>query len=328
MINLALIGLGDWGKNYLSTINAFPNCRIKYLCSTSSRYLQTFKKDYVITTNFEELFKFQDIDGVIVATPGSTHYQIAEGFLKKGFNLLIEKPLVTNYNDSLKLKELKNKTTSKILVGHIYLFDPAYIKTKELLKDIGPIKSISYGAENNGPFRTDISILWDLGPHAISLILDICDKTPYQVVAWGLKNLRPKSQLFDLVALRLKFSDQNDTFIKLSWLYPIKRRELVIVGSKSTLVYNDLLPNRITLYENMGPDIKEKNLIKKIPNIKYPNYEHRLPLEVELGEFIEAIGKNQDLNRSNLDFGIKVTKILHLAERSIKNEGEAMNVDF
>jgi len=328
MINLALIGLGDWGKNYLSTIKAFPNCRIKYLCSTSSTNLQIFKKDYIVTTNFKELLKFQDIDGVIIATPGSTHYQIAEEFLKKGFNLLIEKPLVTKYNDSLRLKELKNKTTSKILVGHVYLFDPAYIKTKKLLKDIGSIKSISYEAENNGPFRTDMSILWDLGPHAISLIMDIYDKAPYQIMAWGLENLRPKTGLFDLVTLRLKFSDQNEAFIKLSWLYPIKRRELIIVGSKSTLVYNDLLTNRVILFENMGPDIKGDNLIKKLPNIKYPSYERRLPLEVELGEFIEAIEKNQDINRSNLDFGIKVTKILHLTEQSIKNEGEVMNVSF
>lgn len=328
MINLALIGIGKWGRNYLSTIKAFPNCRIKYLCSSTAANLQEYKDDYVVTTDFKELFKYQDIDGVIIATSGSTHYQITEEFLKKGFNLLIEKPLVTKYTDLLRLKELKNKTTSKILVGHVYLFDPAYIKTKELLKDIGQIKSISYESVNNGPFRTDMSILWDLGPHAVSLILDIYDKTPYQVVAWGLENLRPKLKLFDLVTLRLKFSDQNDAFIKLNWLYPIKRRELVIVGSKSTLVYNDLLPNRVTLFENMGPDILGKDLIKKLPNIKYPSYEHRLPLEVELGEFIEAIEKNQDLARSNLDFGIKVTKILHLAEQSIKNKGEAVNVSF
>lgn len=328
MINFALIGIGEWGKNYLSTIKAFPDCRIKYLCSLNSANLQQYKKNYITTTNFKDLFKFQDIDGVIIATSGSEHYKIAKQFLERGFNLLIEKPLVTKYSDSLKLKELKNKTNSKILVGHIYLFDPAYIKTKELLKDIGSIKFISYEAENNGPFRADMSILWDLGPHAISLILDVYDKTPYQVIAWGLKNLRPKLQLFDLVTLRLKFSDQNDAFIKLSWLYPIKRRELVIVGSKSTLVYNDLLPNRVTLFENMGPDIIGKDLIKKLPNIKYPTYEHRLPLEVEIGEFIEAIKRNQDIYRSNLDFGIKVTKILHLAEQSIKNEGKAVNVDF
>lgn len=328
MINLALIGTGKWGRNYLSTIKAFPNCRIKYICSSKTTNPQGQKGDYVIVANYRELFKFKDIDGVIIATPGSTHYQIAEEFLKEGLNLLIEKPLVTKYNDSLKLRELKNKTTSKILVGHVYLFDPAYIKAKELLKDIGPVKSTSYEAGNNGPFRTDMSVLWDLGPHAISLILDVCNKTPYQIIAWGFEGLRPKTGLFDLVALRLKFSDQNDAFIRLNWLSPIKRRELIIVGSKSTIVYNDLLPSRVILYENMGPDIIGRDLVKKEPSIKYPSYNHRLPLEAELGEFIDAIKKNRGINKSNLDFGIKVTKILHLAEQSIRNEGEAMNVKF
>lgn len=329
MINLALIGLGEWGKNYLSTVKAFPDCRIKYLCSTSAAKLQPFKKKYIVTTNFKELSKFEDIDGVIIATPGSTHYKVTEEFLKKGFNLLIEKPLVIKYEDSLKLKGLKNKTSSKILVGHIYLFDPAYMKTKELLKDIGEIKSVSYTGENNGPFRTDMSILWDLGPHAISIILDLFDKkTLYQVAGWGVESLRPKSNLFDDVVLRLKFFDQNAIFIKLSWLHPLKKRELVIVGSKSTLIYNDLLTSRVILFENMGPDIIGNNLIKKLPNIKYPAYEHRLPLEVELGEFIEAIEENKDINKSNLDFGIKVTKILHLAEQSINKGGKTMNVSF
>lgn len=327
MINLALIGLGNWGKNYLSTINAFPDCRIKYLCSTSPISLQPYKKDYVITTDYKELLKYDDIDGVIIATPGSTHYHIAEEFLKKDYNLLIEKPLATTYTDSVKLNKLRNKTTGKILVGHVYLFDPAYIKTKELIKDIGEIKSISYEAENNGPFRSDMSILWDLGPHAISLILDIYNKSPNKILAWGFENLRPKLKLFDLISIRLKFFDQNDVFIKLSWLYPIKRRELIIVGSKSTIIYNDLLPNRITLYENIGPDVQGQNLIKKIPNIKYPSYEHKLPLEIELGEFIKSIKGNKDISRSNLDFSIKITKILHLAEQSINNSGKEIDVD-
>lgn len=327
MKNLALIGIGEWGKNYLSTIKAFPDCRIKYLCASSYKSLQEYKKEYVITTNFKELFRFKDIDGVIIVTPGSTHYEIAEEFLKKNFNLLIEKPLVTKYTDILKLEKIKNKTTSKVLVGHIYLFDPAYIKVKKLIKDLGQIKSISYVAENNGPFRTDMSVLWDLGPHAISLILDIY-KTPHQIAAWGLKYLRPKTELLDLVAIKLKFPDQKDIFVKLSWLAPIKRRELVIVGRNSTVVYSDLLPNRVILYENMGPDIKGKDLIRKTPLIKYPSYEHKLPLEVELREFIKAIEKKKHINRSNLDFGIKVTKILFLAEQSIKNKGESINVNL
>lgn len=328
MINLALIGIGKWGKNYLATIKAFPDCRIKYLCSASSRNLKPFKKNYIITTNFKELFNLQDIDGVIIATPGSTHFPIAQEFVKRGFNVLIEKPLAIKYADSLKLKELKKQTNTKILIGHVYLFDPAYLKTKELIKDIGPVKSISYEAENNGPYRNDMSVLWDLGPHAISLILDIYNKLPYQITAWGFKSLRPKTKLFDLVSLKLKFSGQNEAFIKLSWLYPFKRRELVIIGSKSALVYNDLLSNKITLYESMWPDIKEEYLIRKKPIIKYPTYANRLPLEVELGEFIGAIKKNQDINRSDLDFGIRVTKVLHFAEQSIKKEGKAINVSF
>lgn len=309
MINLALIGIGDWGRNYLSTIKAFPNCQIKYVCSRSPEKLLPFNENFIKTTNFKELLKYQDIDGVIIATPGSTHYQIAKELLKKGFNLLIEKPLTINYKDTLKLK-----TSAKVLVGHIYLFDPAFLKAKQLLKKIGPIQYVSYEAINKGPYRSDMSVLWDLGPHPISLLLDIYQKDPIQIQAWGINCLKLKSKLLDMVMLKMKFPDKTQAFVKISWLSPIKRRELTIVGVKSTLVYNDLQPNRLTLFENMGS------------KVKHPSYPHRLPLEVELGEFIDAISKNRAIERSNLDFGIRVTKLLSFAEQSIRKEGAIIDV--
>lgn len=316
MINLALIGIGEWGKNYLSTIRAFSNCRIKYICSKSLKSLGQIDDSFVKTTNYKDLLKFKDIDGVIIATPGSTHYTIAKEFLKKGFNLLIEKPLTTDYRQAVELKKLKSKTEAKVLIGHIYLFDPAYIQMKKLFKQIGSLRHVSYEAVNHGPFDSDISVLWDLGPHAVSLLLDVYEQNPVKMKAWATNSLKPNTKLFDAVYMELEFPNQNLSFVKISRLSPIKRRELIVVGRMGTLVYNDLHPDRLTLFEGKQEQFKGKDI----------TYNHRLPLEIELGEFINWLSKKQAIIRSNLDFGVKVTYLLNLVEESILKDGEAANV--
>lgn len=326
MINLALIGLGQWGKNYLSAIKAFSDCRVKYICSTTLDGFTQSNNGYITTTNFRELFKYKDMDGVIIATSGSTHFQIAKEFLARGFNLLIEKPLTTDYKTALRLKNLKDKTPAKVLVGYIYLFDPAYLQAKKLLKQIGSLQYVSYEAINNGPFRSDMSVLWDLGSHAISLLLDLYEQVPIKIQAWAQDCLRTKTELYDVVYLKMEFPDSCPAFVKISWLSPIKRRELTVVGTESTLIYNDLQTDRLILFEGMGPQLKGQDVIKKVPKIKYPLYDHKLPLEIELGEFIQAISKNQTIRKSDLDFGVKVTQLLDIAEKSIRRNGEEINV--
>ncbi len=323
MITLAIIGIGAWGKNYISALKSFKDCKIKYLCSSTEETLKTFQGDYVKTTNYKDLLAYKDIDGVIIATPNATHYEIAYNFLKKGVNLLIEKPLVESYSQSLKLKSLQQKTNAKVLIGHTYLFDPAYVKAKELVKSLGKIRYISYEGLNNGPYRANTSTLWDVGPHAVSLCLDIHQKEPTEVSAWALDSLNKKNKLYDFSFIKLKFSDQVEVFIKISWLYPIKKRELIIVGSKNSIMYDAVAEKRITYYKNMISPIITKHKKNNV-EISYPSYNSNMPLESEIKEFIDAIRNNKNIRRSSLDFGIRVTRIINLAEQSIINAGKSI----
>lgn len=326
MITLALVGIGNWGKNFLSTVKNIPDCQIKYICSKTDKKLKLLDGNYHKTTNYKDLFKFSDIDGVIIATSGSTHFAIASEFLKKGFNILIEKPLTLNYQDALKLQTLKNKTDSKVLVGHVYLFDPAFKKTKELFKNLGKIRYISYESVNQGPFRDDMSILWDMGPHPISMLLDLFGKEPKEIQAWGLNTLRYKTNLFDTVVIDLKFSNVSWISIKISWLAPFKRRELIIVGEKDGLLYNDLSGKKITYYKNIVPDISDGKLINNESAELFPSYTEGQPLEIEVKEFIGAIKEGRDVKLSDLNFGVKVIKLLQLAEESIKDNSKVKTV--
>lgn len=326
MINLALIGVGNWGRNFITTVNNLGDCKIKYVCSKTDKNLKLLKGNFFKTTNYKELFKFSDIHGVIIATSGSTHFEIAKEFLKKGFNLLIEKPLALNYSDALILKSLKEKTGAKVLVGHVYLFDPAYIATKELFNKLGEIRYISYESVNNGPYRDDMSILWDMGPHPISILLDLYQQEPLQIRAWALDKLRPKKNLLDIVFMRLKFLDGSEVFIKISWLSPFKRRELIIVGNKEAIVYNDLEEKKVTYYKNTGPKIINGDAIKTNSEREYPSYGSETPLQMEIKEFVEAIKENREIKKSDLDFGVRVTRLLEAAEQSINDNDKVIEI--
>ncbi len=260
MINLALIGVGKWGKNYLSTVENIPDCQIKY----------TRTRDY------QDLLYKDDIDGVIIATPGSTHFAIASEFLKKGFNLLIEKPLTTNFEEAEKLLDLWTDKKPKVLVGITYLYHPLYQELKNKISEIGEIKSLSFEGLSS-PIRDDISILWDWGPHAVSLFLDLVKSPVSKASGEGQR---------DKASLSIEFENGVKAVVQMKWIHPEKVRKLIVAGDKKTIEV----------------DFSQPALVP--------------PLTVEVKEFISAIKNNTPIT-SDLEFGVKVTKILFSIDSKI-----------
>lgn len=312
MINLALIGVGQWGKNFITTIDTIPNSRLKYICATSSDTLNALSGKYIKTNDYKDLYKYSDIDGIIIATPGSTHFKIASEFIKRDFNVLIEKPLSTNYKDALNLQKIFNEKKVKVLIGHTLLYNPAFAVFQNLSKKIGKIRYIKFNMGNFGPFRSDISVLWDWGPHAISACLAILNKEPIKLRAWGLKSLKLKTNLYDTVLINLSYEAGLEVLAEVSWIFPLKKREIIIVGENDSIIFDDMKDNKLTYFKNLG---EEKSLIS------YPSYPKGAPLTIEVIDFINSIEKNsKPLSDTNL--GVKIAQILSLAELSIKKGGE------
>ncbi len=238
MITLALIGVGRWGGNFLNTVKRMNTCNIKYIASRSVKTISQLPSQYIKTTNYKDFLKCSDIDGVIIATPGSTHYEIIKTFLSTKQPMLVEKPFTTNYKNALNIRKLV-KGKPNIMVGHIYLYNPAYLTVKKLVPRIGKLRYISFKGYNYGPFRNDMSALWEWAPHGVSICLDLIDDQPLEVTAWVLNSLRPKTKLYDNIQIQLKFKNGIVSLLEFGWLYPYKRRELIIYGSKSTILFDD-----------------------------------------------------------------------------------------
>lgn len=260
MITFALIGLGKWGKNYLSTVQNIPNCQIKY----------------VKTRDYQDLLIKDDIDGVIIATPSSTHFEIACQFLEKGFNMIVEKPLTTSIKQAEKLLTVWQEEKSVVLVGFTYLYHPAFQHLKNNLSKLGEVQSISFEGLNS-PIRHDVSVLWDWGPHAVSLFLDLVKSPVAKISARGQR---------DQASLELEFKNGVKAKAKMKWVHQEKVRKLVVVGSNKTVEVN------------------------------FSQTTSELPLLREIKEFINAIKNNTPIT-SDLKFAVEVTKVLSEAERSL-----------
>ncbi len=313
MVNLALIGAGKWGQNYLKTAQKLSSiCQVKYVCTRSQKIAGALPNQFIKIKNYQDLFRYKDLQGVIIATPGSNHFTIAKDFLSRGYNLLIEKPMVTNYNDSLTLYKLWKKTKPKVLIGHTQIYNPAYQKVKTLIKEIGTIKSIDFEGLLSLE-RDDMSVIWDWGPHPVSLSLDLVQE-PVIELSCNASITEPGDKLYKTANIHLLFKNQLKANFRISWLGSQRTRKLIIVGTKGQIIFDDVAEDKKIQIDNQT-------------GIKYPSYDLEYPLIKELEEFILSITEDQKIT-SDFKLGVEVTKILDLCQQSAANNAESRRVEL
>ncbi len=312
MIALALIGAGKWGQNYLLSASQLNNCIIKYVCAQKQKTLNILPDKYIKTLIVDDLVKNNDIDGFIIATPGSTHFEIAKKLLSLGHNLLIEKPLTTDYKQALILQKIWRIKRPKVLIGHTYLYNPAYKIFKKEYNNISIVKSMNFEGLSS-PERKDLSIIWDWGPHPISMLIDLIQQPIKKVKAQGL--ITKNSKLYNTVYITLHFINDIKASIHLSWKGKIKVRRLTVKGDNKKIEFDDTNSN------------KRKILIQTLNNLpKYPKYDPASALNNELLEFTHAIQGSKKIT-SGIDLGVEVIRILSAIEKSVVNNGKLIELN-
>lgn len=292
MIKLALIGLGSMGKNYLSTIASFKNAQITHLCSKTQKTLDSYPDKYCKTTDYKSLIGNKQIDAIIITSPASTHFELASFFLKNRIPLLIEKPLTTNYDDALNLLKLQNNTP--VLVGHTLIYHPVFMMIKQNLPKIGQLKKLTFIGANNNPI-SDTNLIYDWGPHPISLFLNLLKQNPFKIKLAGSKT----NKIYGYMNLnyQLIFPDSIEAAINISWDSSQKKRQLIVEGTESSLKFDDFAKSKLTF------------------NQKPLEYNPTPPLTLELKDFLKAL-KTNSKPQSDLKFGADVVKVLDMLNKS------------
>ena len=97
MVKIGVIGCGYWGPKHIRNFHELEEAKLKAVCDLDEERLGHVKTQYPYVktiTNCEELLR-DNVDGVVIATPVNTHYQLARQALLHDKHVLIEKPVPT-----------------------------------------------------------------------------------------------------------------------------------------------------------------------------------------------------------------------------------------
>ena len=244
-MNCVLVGDGYWSKNFKRTIKLnFPDVNISHIVDP------LMKKEERNALYLEDISQFEkyvkEVDFAIVCTPTITHYDIVKFLLKNKIPTLVEKPMTNNLGHAKELFDIAKKNNVALMVDHVYLHNNSIKNIENIVNsgELGNIIHISFYRTNLGPIRTDVSVLWDLTTHDLSILNQLVQKDIENISASGFK--RDGKKVHDMVNISIKYSNLFVTLFS-SWLHPTKERIIKIVGDKKMLIFDEM---------NIGEKIK------------------------------------------------------------------------
>ena len=327
MLKIAQIGVGYWGPNLLRNLVTNENIIVKIAVDRSDERRKFIINKYPsikVTDNTDLIFKDNDINAVVIATPVRSHFDLTMQALDSGKHVLVEKPMATNIEQVRKIGKLANKKDLIAMVGHTFLFNNAVRYVKKIIDEgeLGDIRYIYSQRVNLGRIRNDVDALWNFAPHDISIIQYwLNEPQPLDSTINGMDYIQ--KGINDVVFMNIKYPGNIMANIHVSWLDPHKIRRMTIVGSKKMAVYDDLADNKITIYdkgvgqlailgEQMDFDDQTdcefiyRSGDKSIPKIKWVE-----PLKLEIEHFVDCIIDGVPCI-AGVDHAEKVVRILNM----------------
>jgi predicted dehydrogenase len=333
MIRVGVIGYGYWGPNIVRNFQGLDNARVEIVCDKSSAALARARKTYsglLTTTDPNEVLYSSRIDAVAVITPVWTHYDLTKAALENGKHVFVEKPFTSTSAQAEELIELAARKNLTIMVDHTFLFTGAVRKIRELTESgvLGELYYYDSLRVNLGLFQHDVSVIWDLAPHDLSIMDHLIKREPEAVVATGEKHL---NGVEDVAFMTIYFPQSVIAHINVNWLSPVKIRTTLIGGQKKMLVWNDLVADeKIRVYDkgvqiNGGEGIHDVLVSYRTGDMWAPQLEQLEALRVELEYFTECILNNQKPHNDG-HAGLRVVRMLEAADCSIHKRGELVRL--
>ncbi|MCW3725621.1 Gfo/Idh/MocA family protein, partial [Burkholderia cenocepacia] len=113
---------------------------------------------------------------------------------------------------------------------------------------LGELYYIDSRRLNLGLYRPDANVLWDLAPHDLSIIFFLLEEAAQNIGAWGCAHVLPEVE--DVVYAKLGFKSGPTAHVHVSWLDPVKVRQVTVVGSDAMLVFDDVEPSeKVRVYQ-------------------------------------------------------------------------------
>jgi predicted dehydrogenase len=325
-LRIGVAGLGYWGPNLARAFHGLPGAELLWCCDASpdsrERAVGLFPAAR-FTERFEDLLEDDSLDAVALATPVPTHAELALRVLDAGKHCFVEKPLAHSVAEAESVVAAAARSGRTLMVGHLFMHHPAVRRLKELARggELGDIRYIACSWVNLGVLRADENALWSLGPHEVSVLLDIVDEEPFELSARGECYVRPDVE--DVVFCFVRFPSGIAAHMHLSWLHPRKERRVTVVGSRRMATFDDMsVEGKLTVYDkgfdpdpSAGPGVTDAFRARS-GGIFLPQLSTVEPLRLECLHFLDSIrtGVPPDSDGRN---GLRVVRMLEQLQNEL-----------
>lgn len=315
--SVALIGCGYWGRNLAR--NLVQIGVLHSVCDEDAAAAKSIADSAGVRAgSLDQILSDETIAAVVIATPPSTHSELAIRALESGKDVFVEKPLALRVSEAEAVVETARRTGRLLMVGHLLRYHPVFRMLEGMVRagDLGPLRYVYSHRLNLGKIRKVENILWSFSPHDLSMILSLVGDEPDVVDAVGAAYLQ--EGINDVTTTHLSFPGGEAAHVFVSWLHPFKEQKLVVIGERAMAVFDDTQPwdSKLTLYEHevaWNGDVPEafKAEPKRIPVIEEE------PLLNECAHFLDCVSERSQPLTDGPE-AIRVLKVLERAEGSMR----------
>ena len=328
-----VVGYGYWGPNIVRNVVERPEFRLMCLCERDEGRAEDFRRRHPgvwVESDFDAALADPRIEAVAIATPPHTHYALVRRALEAGKHVLVEKPLARTAEEAAALIVLAEQLGLVLMPGHTFVYSPSVNTVRDLIQsdELGEVYFATSSRMNLGLYQQD-GVVLDLAPHDLSILLHWLGQPLVEVSANGLSVFQ--EGVHETAFLTLRFAGGTQANVQLSWLAPRKVRQMVVVGSKRMVVYDDTQSDEPVRVYDRGMDFitpenfGEYQLTYRSGDIVMPRLDAAEPLGLELTDFAEAV-RTGSTPRSNAALGLEIVLAMEAAQRSLERNGEPVAV--
>ena len=335
MINIGIVGYGYWGPNLVRNFAETPGANVAAVSDLDTAKLAVVQKRFPAvktTTDFRDLLNDPSIDAIAIATPVNTHFELALAALRAGKHVWLEKPMTETSKQARQLVDEARQRNRVLLIDHTFIYTGAVERMGELIRsgELGRIYYYDSIRVNLGLFQRDVSVISDLAVHDFSILDYLLGEHPAAVSASGTNHFPGTPE--NLAYVTLFYESGTIAHANVSWLAPVKVRQILVGGSKKMITYDDLEPSeKIKVYDkgvsftDDPQKIQEMRVGYRTGDMWAPKLAVTEALRVEGEHFVDCIVNNK-VPKTDGKLGLRVVELIEAASKSMRGRGETVNI--
>jgi predicted dehydrogenase len=335
MIHMGFVGYGYWGPNLVRNFMELPQAKVVAVADQDPTKLEIVSRRYPrvdVTTDVRDLLRNPTIDAIAIATPVATHYELGMAILKAGKHLWLEKPMTETSLQAQQLVDEAEKRRRLIFVDHTFVYTGAVRKMQEIVDrgELGQIYYYDSTRVNLGLFQRDVNVIADLAVHDFSILDCLLKEHPVAVSASGINHFRDTPE--NLAYITLFYDSGTIAHTNVSWLAPVKVRQVLVGGSKKMITYDDLAPSeKVKVYDkgvsftDDPKQIHEMRVGYRTGDMWAPKLDSAEALQFGGEHFLHCLEATRS-PRTDGRMGMRVVELVEAATNSMRARGETVHI--